>query len=778
MQCVERVAINKIKFLSTLTLDEYVALASDEKFKNKEERLANFNYFKDFCKYFLLAKGTQTRQYYQKGGIGRFICAGSIQGILKAIRGFLLCETTTDVDMVNCHPVLLKYVCKQEGIICPNLEYYIAHRNDLIQDNPTIDVKDIVRELIYASNRQCGIDFLKKIKKEFIQITSALLKTDKYKHFLELVAPDEKNRNAKALSLILQDFEKDLLLICCNEATKLNIEIAVLMHDGLMVYGNYYEDKDLLKTIEYAIQEKYPGLNAKFAYKQHITILNEKYASYKPTEEKIRSFEIVKKEFEITHCKIIGRGEYIAEKYHNGKLKSFEIVTPQKLKNMYCHLAYEAPPNQLKNYIHKREFISEWISFDNEAIRQRQSMKCLPYTDKDTCPPDIYNTWTMFEMEYIDDYVHNQEGLDFMLHHIMVMCDNDEDVYDYLILWIAHMIRKPAQKTGTVPVLISDGGSGKGSLLKLLEKMLGKSKVFDTTKPDLNVWGSFNPRMLDCYLVNINELHKSQIQKFMGVLKGLATDSSLTINIKGVSQFEVESFHRFIIMSNNHEPLTVADKDRRFFVIRSSDEYKDDKKYWTRFNEYLGDNDVLKTCYEYFKNLKEADDLISKQKPETEHHKNLVELSKSKELEWLEYFVLAKNPKSVAPKSVAPKSVAPKSVAPKSVAPGAKPLPKCNNVIEYTIKELHEDFKEFIKKTNGERYNYETSINRFGVRLSCMKLKGLTKGQKKEFGNSRSFDFKILMSELKLDHQPIDSFFAVIEPVEEPIALQIEEDTE
>ena len=41
------------------------------------------------------------------------------------------------------------------------------------------------------------------------------------------------------------------------------------MFDGLMIYGDYYNDDELLKSLEYAVNNTYEGLDMKLTYKQH-----------------------------------------------------------------------------------------------------------------------------------------------------------------------------------------------------------------------------------------------------------------------------------------------------------------------------------------------------------------------------------------------------------------------------------------------------------------------------------------------------------------------------
>jgi putative DNA primase/helicase len=190
-----------------------------------------------------------------------------------------------------------------------------------------------------------------------------------------------------------------------------------------------------------------------------------------------------------------------------------------------------------------------------------------------------------------------------MLTHILILCGRDKVVYDYFIKWIAHAIQFPEQKCGVAPVFISGEGAGKGSLISLLRKMLGERKVLETTSPERDVWGQFNPQMVDSFIININEVSKKNLQDSYGRIKALITDASLTVNMKGLSQFETKSYHRFVLTTNNEEPINTASGDRRFFVVRSSDELIGNKAYFTRFNELLESVSLVKHCYEYFKNL-------------------------------------------------------------------------------------------------------------------------------------------------------------------------------
>ena len=208
---------------------------------------------------------------------------------------------------------------------------------------------------------------------------------------------------------------------------------------------------------------------------------------------------------------------------------------------------------------------------------------------------------------------------------------------DNLINKVTQMIQYPEIKS-IVITLISKEGAGKSLLIKFFKNILGYSKVFESTKPSRDVWGDFNGIMTSCFLVNLNELNVKDTLNHMEEIKGLVTDDFLPINQKGINQFSINSYHRFIITTNNENPITTKEGDRRNLIIRSSDDKIGDKEYFNKLNNYLEDVNVLKTCYYYFKNRDDMKDFYKIPIPKTEHQENLKYLNKNKVDLWLESF--------------------------------------------------------------------------------------------------------------------------------------------
>jgi hypothetical protein len=156
----------------------------------------------------------------------------------------------------------------------------------------------------------------------------------------------------------------------------------------------------------------------------------------------------------------------------------------------------------------------------------------------------------------------------------------------------------------------------------------------------------FNGQMANAFLVNLDELSKKETQEAEGQIKTLVTDGKLTINNKGKGQYTVESYHRFIITTNNDDPIKTTIGDRRKLIIRASDELcpkvigtEESAKYFEPLRACIAKSDVIKTAYEYFKNLPGLDKFNRIPIPSTDHQLNLKQLSKSPIECWLDDFV-------------------------------------------------------------------------------------------------------------------------------------------
>ncbi|MBC7408963.1 MAG: hypothetical protein H7339_11290 [Arcicella sp.] len=193
---------------------------------------------------------------------------------------------------------------------------------------------------------------------------------------------------------------------------------------------------------------------------------------------------------------------------------------------------------------------------------------------------------------------------------------------------------------------------------------------------------------------------------FVGKIKGLITDKQLNINHKGIDLYPIDSYHRFIITTNELEPITTGKDDRRNLVIRSSDELIGNKQYFDKIHKLLEDINVIKTCYEYFKNLPDLDKFGQVPKPITEYQRNLQELSVSPIELWVKDLAYTHE-----------------------------------KDFEMFGSQAYESFVEFCEKHG---FIYEANSLKLGVRLSNLGIKGIYKGQHTMYGRTKLYKVKEL----------------------------------
>ena len=714
MDLIERHTLEKINFLNDMDFNTFKQFKVG---KNDEEKKLKFDILKSFCQTNIKTRGETKRIYsytqttpLQVGG--RLYCGSSIQGLQKDFRGFLLNGITTDIDMKNAHPVILKYICSKHNIHCPNLSYYIENRDTILtefgENGKTDFLKAVNDDKI---NRKVQHPFFKDFDKECKKIQKELTALEDYKHIVDSVPPTRLyNWLGSAINRILCVEENKILQKVISVINSKGIEICALMFDGLMIYGNYYENNDLLNDIIQNVNSKFEGLNMVFTYKEHSTNIQipEGYEPKTKMEEITDTFENVAKVFEQTHCKINNKSFFIKE-------------TPEKIIIMSKTQLITTYENMIYRFIKEDKIIED--NFINKWCRNNPNQRCYDdiecYPDVSLCPKNIFNTWRPFAMELVKEYTPNMDALQMFRNHIKILCGNDENVAYYMECWIAQMIQFPAVKS-ICPTIISEQGAGKGTFLKIIAAMIGYDKYFETTSPSRDVWGDFNGQMANTFLINLDELCKKESMECEGKIKGLITNPLMTINEKGVKRYQIISYHRFIGTTNREDPIKTEKGDRRNMIVRASDELIKNMDYFNKINEYINDINAIKTLFEYFKSIPDMVNFNKMKMPVTEYQQDMKDANTSPIEMWIKSFVL-------------------------------------DNYYEIEVekygREIFELFNEWCKKCN---IDYKITLIQFGVRLKHLNISGIEKGKHTNKGEKKLFKIQLLKNYFDLNNIAMD----------------------
>lgn len=278
MELIERLPLREINFLNEMDLKIFKQYSSN--CKNEDERKQKFEMMKSFCYSNIKTRGEIKRvySYTQTTPLeigGRLYCGNSIQGLPKDLRGLLLQGISTDIDMKNAHPVILKYICQLNGIACPNLSWYVDHRDEVLtnfgSDGKTAFLKAVNDDKL---NKKISDPFFKDFDKECKRIQKEVTSLECYKHIADSV-PSVRTYNwlGSAINRILCVFENKILQKVISVCNSNQVEICALMFDGLMMYGNHYENEELLNSIMVSVNEEFTGLNMVFCYKEHSQVI-------------------------------------------------------------------------------------------------------------------------------------------------------------------------------------------------------------------------------------------------------------------------------------------------------------------------------------------------------------------------------------------------------------------------------------------------------------------------------------------------------------------------
>ena len=266
METTERIPIDRLKSLKNIPYEHFKRLTP--KCKSEKERKEYFNKIKTYVKNSIRANGVSTKNYFyvDKSTFGRMYCGSSIQGICCDIRGFLFRDFTTDIDIENCHPKLLEYICNKHEIECPQLSYYNQKRKQILERIP--NGKELFLKSVNSDKRNtsCKDDLFKAFDKEMKALQQKLYSLPYYDFIVQTI-PDDKTYNCLGSNInrILCFYENEVLHKIITFLTKQNIEVCSLMFDGCMVYGNHYHNTNLLIELQKEISEY--GLILK--YKEH-----------------------------------------------------------------------------------------------------------------------------------------------------------------------------------------------------------------------------------------------------------------------------------------------------------------------------------------------------------------------------------------------------------------------------------------------------------------------------------------------------------------------------
>ncbi len=563
-----------------------------------------------------------------------------IQGIKRNIRNFLLAGSVVrDYDLKSAHPSILYYLCKKHNINTDKqlLKNYVFNKEEVIKNNfqkELHDHYDVKKLILTATNSD---DFLKsknswllEYQQEMKFIRDELKKIKDYKKILqdtEKIKQDKNNLNSSFVNRILCKVESDIIDMFVKITPK--EKVFALMFDGLLVKD---PPEDLLEDYNWFVKREYGDYFnvVEKPIETDIELVDDWEYEYDEVCSDIDSYETKMNLFlkendpiKIKNPPLYGiiqdDGTYVFYK-KDAFIQATEDINYTTINS--------------KGQEEKNKVVYDWL--DNIP---RKKIYTHIITDPSYEGDKKYNLWRDWDIKNWDgEYYEDLKAVEFMRNHIRVLCRYNEEVASSIELWISHLLKYPKSKS-FVPIFVGRQGTGKDMMIGWISAMIGNKKVFESTNPEDDIWGTFNPMMKDCYLIHLSEFSRKNTQDYSGKIKAITTTGTILINEKNKGQYTIDSFHRFIGASNKAEPIPIESDNRRYLLIHTSPDKIGDTEYFVEGHNYQKDQNAIKSMYNYFMSLEPPENFKYHMIKETEYMEFLKDISRPQEECWLEYFV-------------------------------------------------------------------------------------------------------------------------------------------
>jgi len=159
-----------------------------------------------------------------------------------------------------------------------------------------------------------------------------------------------------------------------------------------------------------------------------------------------------------------------------------------------------------------------------------------------------------------------------------VIAGGNEEFAEYVIRWIAWSVQNPAAQAEVALVLIGFKGTGKGTLIRCLQRIFG-AHAFQVTSRE-EVIGKFNGHLQDCVLFIADEAYWGGDKRCVGRLQGMITEPTLPIERKGFDLILVPNYLHVVMSAEPGWVIPAGRYERRYAAFEVSDLRRGDREYF------------------------------------------------------------------------------------------------------------------------------------------------------------------------------------------------------
>lgn len=223
-------------------------------------------------------------------------------------------------------------------------------------------------------------------------------------------------------------------------------------------------------------------------------------------------------------------------------------------------IEYKDMAGDIQEY--KLDPFKSWCHWDD-----RKEVRAIGFDPRENPNPDLFNLWCGFNMKKEAVQHYGEDEAQPILDHIKELwCNNDENSYEYILNYFAHIIQKPHIKTGVLLALKSKQGGGKGIILDKLAQIIGDDHYCQNSNANF-LFGNFNGQLEGKIICNLDEAFWGGDKNLEGVIKNKITEKRQTINKKNKENYQIDDYVNYIITTNNDWFAGISEDDRRYYCL-------------------------------------------------------------------------------------------------------------------------------------------------------------------------------------------------------------------
>ena len=247
-------------------------------------------------------------------------------------------------------------------------------------------------------------------------------------------------------------------------------------------------------------------------------------------------------------------------------------VTFSSLNDFRIRYANRKIPNPARDTNPKaKKFIpaaNDWIESPNR--RQYNDIVFAPKEEVN----GYYNLWRGFAIE-----PKQGDWSKFRNHIFEIIAKKNQKTNDWILTWMARIIQDPGgRRPETALVLRGGQGTGKGIFFTNFGKLFGGHFLHVTSQKQLT--SNFNNHQKNVLLLYCDEAWWAGDKSSEGIIRGIITETVLTIEPKGQDSFIIKNYINLGMASNSDWVVPSGIDERRFCVLDISNTKQQNKEYF------------------------------------------------------------------------------------------------------------------------------------------------------------------------------------------------------